>query len=206
MKKLIILSAVLSAASFAEAGAQSLLDLLGGGAPQKTEQVAKPGAEKINIDALKGVWKYSGAAVEFTGTDLMAVLGSSVAAPLIKENLESYYSKAGVVPGSCTVNFKNDGVYTACTASHSVEGPYVFDAQNQKVRVTYEHPSLGGRRSLDARLTFSSEKLTLTFEADKIVAIIKELTADKPLDQNVQDLMDMISEYKGLYLGFELEK
>lgn len=206
MKKLIVLSAVLFAASFGSASAQSLMDLLNGRTSQKSEQPAAPPVEKINLDALKGVWKYSGAAVEFMGTDLMAMLGSSMAAPSIKQSLESYYAKAGVVQGACTLEFKGGDVYTARTASHSVEGPYAFDAQNQKVKVTYDHPELGGKRSLDGRLTFTGEKLMLTFEADKIVAIIQELTKDMALDQNVKDLLNMISEYKGLNLGFEMEK
>ncbi len=205
MKKLIVLSALL-AASFGSAGAQSLLDLLNGRAPQKSEQTAKPAVEKINIDALKGVWKYSGAAVEFTGTDLVAMLGSSMAAPAIKQSLETYYSKAGVVQGSASIEFKDANVYMARTATQRVEGPYVFDAQGQRVRVTYDHPALGGMNSLDGRLTFTGEKLMLTFPADRIAVIIKELTKNVTLDQNAKDLLDMISEYKGLYIGFEMEK
>ena len=206
MKKLIVLSAVLFAASTGSVSAQSLLDLLNGRSSQKTEQAEKPAVDKINIDALKGEWKYSGAAVEFTGTDLVAMLGSSMAAPAIKQSLESYYSKAGVVQGSCTLEFKDGDVYTARTAAQNIGGLYVFDARNQTVAVTYDHPGLGGQNTLNGRLTFTGERLKLTFEADKIAAIIKELTKGQTLDQNVQDMLDMIAEYKGLYLGFEMEK
>lgn len=206
MKKIIVLGIALSAASLGTADAQSLLDLLNNRSSQQAGQPQRKAVEKINIDALKGEWKYSGAAVEFTGTDLMAVLGSSVAAPTIKQNLETYYTKAGIVPGSCALEFGEKDVYTARTATRSVEGPYVFDAQNQKVRVTYDYRELGGRNSLDGKLTFSGEKLTLTFEADKIVDIMEGLMHGMTLDQNVKDLIDLISEYKGLYIGFELEK
>ncbi len=197
---------MLLAASFGTAGAQSLLDMLGGRSSSGSSKSQKPVVEKINIDALKGAWKYSGAAVEFTGTDLLSVLGSTVAAPTIKQSLETYYAKVGVVPGSCALEFKEKDVYVARNATYSINGLYAFDPQSQKVKITYDHPNLGGVNSMDGKLTFSGGKLTLTFPADRIIAIVKELTKDKPLDQNVKDLINLISEYKGLYLGFEMEK
>lgn len=209
MKKTLALSAVLLlAASFGEARAQSLLDILNSRAKSSsTEQKAEqPPVEKINKDALTGVWNYSGAAVEFTGNDLVATLGSSMAAPSIKQSLETYYAQAGLQKGSCTLEFKSNDKYAASTARDRVEGPYSFDHQNQKIKISYEHPQLGGKGEMDAHLKFAGDKLQVTFEAAKIVAMIREMTKGMELDQNVKDLINMISEYKGLYLGFEMEK
>lgn len=208
MKRIFVLSLLaLAAASFGRAEAQSLLDLLNGQSAQSsgknTEQAV---VEKINKDALTGVWKYSAAAVEFTGTDLVAVLGSSMAAPAIKQSLETYYARAGVVPGSCTIEFRESDKYIANTAKDRLEGPYSFDHPEQKIKVSYDHKELGGKGSMDARLKFAGGKLSVMFEAERIVAIIKEMTKDMELEQNVRELIDMISEYKGLYLGFQLEK
>lgn len=197
---------VLAAATFGRANAQSLLDLLNGKSVQSSEKKSESVAEKINKDALTGVWKYSAAAVEFTGTDLVAVLGSSMAAPTIKQSLETYYTRAGVTSGSCTIEFKDNDKYIACTAKDRLEGPYSFDHPGQKIELTYDHKEIGGKDSLDARLKFADGKLSVMFEADKIVAIIKEMTKNMELEQNVRELIDMISEYKGLYLGFQLEK
>lgn len=202
-----ILCATLLLASVGSANAQSLLDLLkerANAAPQTQE--AKPAVEKINKDALLGAWNYSGVAVEFTGTDLVAVLGSSVAAPTIKQNLETYFAGAGILRGSCSIVFSAKDTYIAKAAQHSVAGLYEFNHQAQTMTVSYDIPALDGNRSLVGKLTFTGAKLSLTFEADKIVAIIKEATKEKQLDQNINDLLALISEYKGLYLGFEMEK
>lgn len=217
MKKFLILSVAALLAGAGSANAQSLLELLGRQAAQQTQQAGPgsagqtgqagtPAVEKIGLDELKGVWKYTGAAVEFTGTDLVAMIGSSVAAPTIKQSLETYYARAGVVAGACTLEFGDRDVFTARTAAHTVEGSYRFDAQARKVVVSYDNQLLGGKNTLEGKLTFTGGKLALTFESEKIVAVIKELTKNMTLDQNVQDLIRMISEYKGLYLGFEMGK
>lgn len=205
MKKIAFFTILMLAAA-SSVNAQSLLDLLNKRAATSSSQQAAPVAEKINKDALVGTWNYSGAAVEFTGTDIVAILGSSMAAPAIKQSLETYYAKAGVTKGSCTLEFKKDDKYTARTARESLEGGYDFDHPNQKVKVSYSHPELGGQGSMDAWLKFTGDKLLVTFEADKIVALIKEMTKGMTLDQNITDLINMISEYKGLRLGFEMEK
>jgi hypothetical protein len=191
-------------ASAGSANGQSLLDLLKASVPPPQE--TKPAAEKINKDALVGVWNYSGVEVEFTGTDLVAVLGSSVAAPTIKQNLETYFAEAGILRGSCSVEFSAKGTFVARTAHSSVAGLYEFNHQAQTMTVTYDIPELNGESSLVGKLTFTGSELSITFEADKIVAIIKEATKEKPLDQNIRDLLALISEYKGLYLGFEMVK
>jgi hypothetical protein len=152
------------------------------------------------------VWNYSGVAVEFTGTDLVAMLGSSVAAPTIKQNLETYFAQAGIVRGSFSVEFSAKNTYIAKTAHNSLAGLYEFDHQAQTMTVTYDHPALGGKNSIVAKLTFTGSKLSLTFPAEKIVAMIREATKDVQLDQNINDLLTLVSEYQGLYLGVELEK
>lgn len=185
-------------------GAQSIAELLEDSVLEK-EKVEKLPAVKINIDALHGDWNYSGAAVEFTGSDLMAVLGSTVAAPALRQTLETYYARAGVVKGSSAIRFGEE-TYTAKHAGGSVNGPYRFDARDQKMLVTYDHPALGGCGTMVGKLTFTGERLLLMFEADKIVTMIREMTAGSTLDQDIRDLMDIVAEYRGLYLGFELEK
>jgi hypothetical protein len=192
-------------ASAENVSAQSLLDFLKGRSTETPVQTA-PSAEKINKDALMGVWTYSGVAVEFTGTDLISMLGSSVAAPTIKQSLEAYFAQGGIVRGSCSVEFSSDGTYIAKTAHHSLAGLYEFNHQNQTISITYDHPALGGKNTMVGKLTFTGQKLTLTFEAGKIVALSRLITKDKQLDQSINDLLSMISEYKGLYLGVELEK
>ncbi|MDR0907783.1 MAG: DUF4923 family protein [Rikenellaceae bacterium] len=191
-------------ASVWSANAQSLLDLLKASAPPTQE--AKPVVEKINKDALIGVWNYSGVAVEFTGTDLVAVLGSSVAAPTIKQNLDTYFAEAGILRGSCSVEFSSKDTYIVLTARGRAVGLYEFNHPSQTMNITYDDPAVGGRSSLVGKLTFAGSRLSLTFEADKIVALIKEATKDRQLDQNIHDLLTLISDYKGLYLGVELEK
>jgi hypothetical protein len=134
------------------------------------------------------------------------MLGSSVAAPHIKQSLETIYSRMGVVPGSCTLEFKEKEIFAGRTAVHTVEGTYRFDAGAQTLGVSYDDSQLGGRKTLDGKLTYSDRRLVLAFEAAAIVAIIKEQTKDMSLEQNVKDLIDLISQYPGLYLGFVLEK
>jgi hypothetical protein len=200
-----ILCVAVLLASVGSASAQSLLDLLKESATS-TPQEAKPVVEKINKDALIGVWHYWGVAVQFTGTDLVAMLGSSVAAPTIKQTLETYFAEAGISRGSWSVDFSANGTFIVKTAHHGLAGLYSFDYQAQTMTVTYDYPALGGKNSVVGKLTFSGQKLSLTFEADKIIAIIKDATRDIQLDQNINDLLTMISEYKGLYLGVEMVK
>jgi hypothetical protein len=206
MKRIIVLGIALLLAGVGSANAQSLLELLQASQATGQTQTENAAVQKINLDVLKGVWNYTGAAVEFTGTDMISMLGSSVATPHIKQGLESFYARLGVVAGSCTLDFGERNTFTGRTADHSVAGPYQFDAQTQKVAVSYNDPQLGGQKTLDGKLSFNGEKLSLTFEAAKIVSIIREQTKDMELEQNVKDLLDLISQYPGLYLGFALEK
>jgi hypothetical protein len=196
----------LLAASVEGVNAQSLLDFIKEKVSSPASQQTPTAVEKINKDALAGVWNYSGVAVEFTGTDLVSKLGSTVAAPSIKQTLDAYFAEAGIVKGSCSVEFTSKDTFIAKTARSSVSGLYKFDHQSQTVIITYNYAPLGGENSITGRLTFAGQKLNLTFSADKILEIIRELTREKQLDQNLNDLITIISEYKGLYLGIELEK
>jgi hypothetical protein len=208
MKKLkltTVICAALLLGSVGSASGQSLLDLLNKQAAS-TPAEAKPAVEKINRDALIGVWNYSGVAVEFTGTDLVAVLGASVAAPTIKQTLESYFAEAGILQGSVSVEFSAKDTYIAKTAHNSVAGLYEFDHGAQTMTVTYDHPALGGKNSIVVKLTFAGSKLSLTLPAEKIVAMIRQAAKDVQLDQNTNDLLTLVSEYQGLYLGIELTK
>lgn len=201
--KSILLALVFTAAICCGASAQSWGDLLGGllggsSGSQSTQTVTETYPE-----SLVGEWRYSAPAVVFTGDDIVAKLGSSVAGSTIKDQMNAYYTKAGVTPQTCTVQFRRNGKFIAKADKREIEGRYSYNASSGALSVTvaldeWEPVLLSARPQV-------AKAVSITFEASKVVGIAREIPSVSG-DSRMMSLIGLIEQYKGLYLGAELVK
>lgn len=202
--KSILLALVFTAAICCGASAQSWGDLLGGllggsSGSQSTQTVTETYPE-----SLVGEWRYSAPAVVFTGDDIVAKLGSSVAGSTIKDQMNAYYTKAGVTPQTCTVQFRRNGKFIAKADKREIEGRYSYNASSGALSVTVALDELGTRTFI-GKATGGENAVSITFEASKVVGIAREIPSVSG-DSRMMSLIGLIEQYKGLYLGAELVK
>lgn len=190
----------LSCGASAQSWGDLLGGLLGGSSSSQTEQKVA----ETYPESLLGTWRYSAPAVVFTGDDIIAKLGGSVASSTIKEQMSAYYTKAGVTPQTCTVQFRRNGKFVAKASQHEIEGRYSYNASSGALSVTATLDDLGTRTFI-GKVTGNGDAISITFESSKVVSIAREIPSVSN-DSRMMSLIGMVEQYKGLYLGAELAK
>ena len=131
----------------------------------------------------------------------MAKAGGAVAATKIEENLNTQLSKVGIGASTCAFTFNSDGTYSAKIGSRTVNGNYTLDAANKTMKLTY----LGGLANYSTRVVLSGGKLSLLIESDKLLALMKGISALNN-NSNVSSLSSLLSSYDGMYVGIQMSK
>ena len=202
--KTTILTLLAAAGLSLEASAQSWGDLLSGllGGSDTSSQTSQ--VPETYPESLTGTWKYSAPEVVFTGDDIVAKLGSSMAASTIKEQLSAYYTKAGVTPQTCTIQFRKNGKFVAKASQHEIEGRYSYNAASGALSVTATVESLGTRTFI-GKVTGTGNAISGTFESSKVAAVAREVPSVNS-DSRLMSLIGLVEQYKGLYVGAQLVK
>ena len=76
-----------------------------------------------------------------------------------------------------------------------------MDADSKKLTMTY----LAGVGTMTPNIVKTGNKISLLYEADKLLAIAKKLAAMSG-NTSLQALADLASQYDGLMIGIELQK
>lgn len=211
LKKIILLLAlVLGVQSLP---AQSLLDRIKQGAAQsgKTGQNLGTlgsvladvlGSGKVSEKSLVGTWSYTGSSVVFKSENMLKKAAASLAATSMEKKLDSYLAKVGVKPGACAFTFNSDKTYTATIGGRKVSGTYTLDAKNKTVTLTFTKLSVG---KFTARVAGSAGKLSLLFEADRLLKLVSAVTRVSG-GAAMTTLSGLLGSYDGLMIGLEFKK
>lgn len=198
--KISILTLFASLGVYSGASAQSWMDLLGGlfGGSSSSSQNEEKIVEKYP-ESVTGTWAYSSPAVVFTGDDIVAKIGGSVAASTISEQMSAYYTKAGVTPQTCTLQFRKNGKFNVKADKHEMEGRYSYNASTGALSVTFTQEELGTRTFI-GKVSEVASGISITFDASKVVAVAKEVPSVSG-DSRMMSLIGIVEQYKGLYVG-----
>lgn len=159
------------------------------------------GSTTLSQSSLQGTWKYVSSDCVFESENLLAKAGGAVAATKIEENLNTQLSKVGIGASTCAFTFNSDGTYSAKIGSRTVNGNYTLDAANKTMKLTY----LGGLANYSTRVVLSGGKLSLLIESDKLLALMKGISAFNN-NSNVSSLSSLLSSYDGMYVGIQMSK
>lgn len=196
-----ILGIALIALSSLTASAQFDLDRLIQGAGEALQNLsASP--ENLTVEDLVGTWKYSSPAVSFKGDDALATIGGIAASSTIEDKLAPYFKKAGLNKLKLTVN--NDSTFTMTMGKIQLQGTVQKDKDNNLVFNfnAHEKISLG---KVACMATKSGNKLSLTFNASRLIAIAKKVSSISS-NSNFKSISAILERYESLYVGAYMKR
>ena len=82
-----------------------------------------------------------------------------------------------------------------------MNGNYTLDTKTRTIKMTY----LGGMASYSARVAWVGNNLSLLIESDKLLNLLKALSALKS-NSNITTLSSLLNNYDGLYVGIQMSK
>lgn len=147
-----------------------------------------------------GTWNYSGAAVAFKSDDLLKKAGGAVAAATAEKKLNEQLAKVGFTEGSSSFTFNADSTFTSTVGKRTLKGTYSYDQSSSTV--TLKYAKLIG---LNAKLSGSSSKMELLFDADKLLTLITFI-GGKSSSGAIKTIATLAEGYDGMMLGMELTK
>jgi hypothetical protein len=148
-----------------------------------------------------GTWNYTSADCVFETENLLMKAGGEVAASKIEEKINSTLGKFGLSSDKCAFTFNNDNTYSATIGGRTIQGTYVLDAENKKITMTY----LNGLGTMTPQIVKSGNKLSLLFNADKLLKLLTTVSALSG-NSTMSTLSSLLESYDGLLIGMELQK
>lgn len=155
----------------------------------------------LSKSSLQGTWKYVSADCVFESENLLLSAGGEVAANKIETKMNEMLGKVGIGVGSCSFTFKSDNTYTAVLAGRTLSGTYQLNAEEKTITMTY----LSGMATMTPHVVLTGSKLSLLYEADKLLAIVNKVGA-LTNNASLQAISSLASSYDGLMVGIELRK
>ncbi len=150
--------------------------------------------------SIVGTWKYSGAECMFESESALATAGGEVAATTVEEKIASVYSKLKLT--SVTYTFSSDGTYSTKSGKITSSGTYTFDSDEQAITMK----SKLGIKTV-AYVTVVGSSMSLTFDADKLMSVLKVATsATSKYNSTMSTINSIVSEYNGMKIGYALTK
>ena len=157
--------------------------------------------DKFDVNSLVGNWSYKSPAVQFNSSNSLQKLGGVAAGTTIENKLAPYYNKLGLNKLTLSVDDDMNFVFTEgkikLTGKISKEDSKLYFQFN-----AFNKISLG---KVGAVATKSGNKLSLSFDAKKLVQVIKtagQLSGNASLKQ----IVSLLEKYDGIYVGASFEK
>lgn len=155
----------------------------------------------ISQSSIQGTWNYSGADCVFESENLLAKAGGAVAANKVENELNTQLAKFGIKQGACSFTFNSDNTYSAKLGTRTIQGQYTIDKTNKKIKMTY----LGGLATMTPRIAITNGNLSLLFESDKLLTLIKGVSALSK-NSSLNTVSSILSNYSGMYIGMKMSK
>lgn len=155
----------------------------------------------LSEEAIQGTWKYSSPACKFDSESALAKAGGAVAATTAEEKLGNVYSKIGIKSGSCSYTFNADKTCVMKFGKRTIKGTWSLDAENRDLQIK------ATLFTLKAKAYYNTKELTLLFDADKLLNIVKVLSAFAGnLNSSIASVSGILDSYDGMQLGMNLKK
>lgn len=179
------------------AQAQDWKSILSGIANTVTEKVTG-----VSTFSLEGTWTYAGPDCKFESDNVLAKVGSEIAAQKVETEMTNILSKIGFKEG-VTYTFNADGTYSSTVNGRTTQGTYTYDSETNELALKTK---LG--YTFNATVSKSienSNKISLLFNADKLMSLAQ--TVSSALKSSATStLSTILGQYDGMKIGFELTK
>lgn len=152
----------------------------------------------FTIEDLVGTWNYSSPAVSFESESVLQDLGGTAAATALESKLEPYYTKLGFDKTTLTVDSEEN--FTLILGKVKLKGTISKDENDRLVfNVKIAGKSL---YKLQANATKSGSTLNVTFDASKLIQILKTVSSVANIS-TLTTVSNLLSSYDGVYMGFK---
>ena len=191
-----ILAAVLVMSVGAQA--QSLKDILGG-------LVNAVKGSTTTEQSIVGEWGYTQPALALKSDNVLAQAGSSLMSGTIEKKLATYYEKVGLKAGSAAITLTEDKQFTLTMGKRTVQGTYEFDDATKALTLNFTTKTSVKIGKIKGEAQLSGGDLKLLFAADKMLKIIKGLSAVSN-NSSIAAISQVADQYDGMSLGMTFAK
>ena len=192
-----ILAAVLTL-GIADVQAQSLKDILGG-------LVGAVTGNTTTEQTIVGEWGYTQPAVKLKSDNVLAQAGSSLMTGTIEKKMASYYEKVGLKAGSAAITLTEDKQFTLTMGKRTLQGTYEFDSTTNALTLNFTTKTSVKIGKIRGEAQLSGGDLKLLFAADKMLKIVKGLSAVSN-NTSIAAISKAAEQYDGLSLGMTFAK
>lgn len=177
--------------------AQGWLDALKKVATEAVDKATDGALTKI---AIVGSWSYSAPAVKLDGEDTLTSLSGSALSATLGSKMESIFAKVGIVEGSCSVTFNEDGTFTMPIKSRNITGTYTYNNEDNSLTMT-----LGQEKKVEVKgfAYISGANLQLVFQINKLTDFLVNIGSSV---SSLSTVTNLIKQYENIYLGFEFAR
>lgn len=191
-----ILAAVLVMSVGAQA--QSLKDILGG-------LVNAVKGSTTTEQSIVGEWGYTQPALALKSDNVLAQAGSSLMSGTIEKKLATYYEKVGLKAGSAAITLTEDKQFTLTMGKRTLQGTYEFDSSTKALTLNFTTKTSVKIGKIKGEAQLSGGDLKLLFAADKMLKIIKGLSAVSN-NSSIAAISQVADQYDGMSLGMTFAK
>lgn len=200
----LIITLALLAAGTVQTKAQSLKDLLN---KENVEDIVNTITDQLDIipENIAGKWEYSGIDIKFTGDNALMNIASEAAVGKIEEKLTEYMQIIGLKEGTFGYRFNPDGSFTTSFLKLDLPGKYTFSSEEDSIELAYGSTGKLNGVKMKATAKVNATNLELLFNADKLMEFLGKISSSSD-NQKLAALNQLISQYDGLKIGFELKR
>ena len=192
-----IFAAVLTM-GIADVQAQSLKDILGG-------LVGAVTGNTTTEQTIVGEWGYTQPAVKLKSDNVLAQAGSSLMTGTIEKKMATYYEKVGLKAGSAAITLTEDKQFTLTMGKRTLQGTYEFDSTTNALTLNFTTKTSVKIGKIRGEAQLSGGDLKLLFAADKMLKIVKGLSAVSN-NTSIAAISKAAEQYDGLSLGMTFAK
>lgn len=157
----------------------------------------------VTVEKLAGTWNYSSPECRFTSENALAKAGGSVAASTVEEKLTSIYSAINIKSSNTSFTFNEDGTCVMVLGGRSINGTYTLDSDTRALSMK----SNTGIIKLNAEVYYSYTTLSLLFDANKLMTIVKMISSFTGKGSSTMSTVSSILDnYDGMMIGMNLTK
>ena len=154
---------------------------------------------------IEGEWEYNSIDVKFTGDNALMNAASEVAVSKIEDKLTEYMQIIGLKEGTFGYRFNPDGSFTTSFLKLDLPGKYTFSSEEDTIELSYGSEGKLKGVKMKATAKVNATNLELLFNADKLMEFLGKISSSSD-NQKLAALNQLISQYDGLKIGFELKR
>lgn len=145
-----------------------------------------------------GTWSYTEPAIVFTSDNILAKVGTKIAANKLESKLQEELTKYGIKPGTFTMTFKEDGTFTETLNGKTSKGKW--SVENSKLMLT-----ILGVKKLAITTQISGNEMQFVTDATKLLNLFKTLGA-KSSNSKIRTVTSLMKSVNGMQAGITLRK